>query len=75
MERVLEQADLGCFAVDPKNVRQLRRALGMRNIGAYSDESWDQFSMTGVPSESCDLIVYFREAHPSAVLPGPWAAP
>lgn len=74
MERVLEQAGLECFAVDPKNVRQLGRELRMRNIGAYSDESWDHFSITGVPSESYDLVAYFREAHPSDVLPGPWAA-
>jgi erythromycin esterase-like protein len=74
MESVLEQADLECYAVEPGNVPQLGRELKMRAIGAYCDDFWYQFSATGVPAECYDMVVYFREAHPSEVLPGPWAA-
>ncbi len=74
VEAVLERAGLDCYAVDPGSVAALGRELRMRNIGAYCDESWDHFSISCVPSECYDLLIYFREAHPSRVLPGPWVA-
>jgi hypothetical protein len=68
MEHLLDQLDLGCYAVAPADVPALRRELPVRHARMVAVAGADQFSLRCVPAERFDLLVYFREAHPSRLL-------
>jgi hypothetical protein len=65
MEHLLDQLDLGCYALEPSRVPALRRELAVRNARMVAVEGADQFQVRCVPAERFDLVVYFSEAHPS----------
>lgn len=68
MERLLDGLDLPCYAIEPRAAAPLRRELRLRNIGAVYSDAWDEFSITRVPAERWDVVVYFKEVQPSRVL-------
>jgi erythromycin esterase len=68
MEHLLDQLELGGYAVAPTDVPALEQELAVRHARMVAAEDADQFYLRCVPAERFDLLVYFREAHPSHLL-------
>jgi erythromycin esterase len=68
MEHLLDQLDLDCYAIVPTAVPALRAEQPVRHARMVAVEGADQFYLRCVPAERFDLLVYFREAHPSRML-------
>jgi hypothetical protein len=68
LEALLDQVELDCFALEPARVALCRHALRLRKISVVSAAEWEQFKIQAVPADCYDLIVYFRELHPSRPL-------
>lgn len=71
MEHHFDQLDLDCYAVEPAQVEALRRETLVREVGAALADGPVQFSFRCVPADVYDLLVYFRQAHPSHLLEAP----
>jgi erythromycin esterase len=65
MEHLLDQLDLDCYALDPIGVPSLRQEQAVRNARMVAVDGADQFRVRCIPAQRFDLVVYFREAHPS----------
>jgi erythromycin esterase len=68
MEHLLGRVDLDCYAVDAAKVGALRSLRQIRNVGAVLFEGLGQFSHSCVAANVYDILVYFREVHPSRLL-------
>jgi erythromycin esterase-like protein len=68
MEHLLDRLELNSYAVEPARVPALRDELAVRNARMVAVEGADQFQVRCVPAERFDLVVYFRETHPSRVI-------
>jgi erythromycin esterase len=68
-EYLLDQLGLDCFAVAPAEVEALRYAPLIRTAGTYGWEGAEAFPDRRVPADVYDILVYFREVHPSRLLP------
>jgi erythromycin esterase-like protein len=67
-EYLLDQPALDCFAVAPAEVDALRHAPLVRTVGAFYWDGAESFTTRRAPDDVFDVLVYFREVHPSRLL-------
>jgi len=68
LEHLLDQVPHDCYAVSPADVDPLGREMPVRHARMVAADHADQFYLRCTPAERLDMLVYFREAHPTRKL-------